>query len=96
MRSLAITLGMTAMLGLSACGHSTGERLVSGAGIGALGGAGIAAATHGDPLTGALIGGGLGLAAGAIVDSDHRHSRRHYGRSDYDRPYYGRRGRYYR
>ena len=94
MRKLAMTIGATALLGLSGCGYSTGERVLSGGGIGALGGAGIAAATHGDPLTGALIGGGLGIAAGAIIDADRR-DRRDYRYHRRDR-YYGGRGRYYR
>ena len=94
MRKLSLILGVAATLGVSGCGYSTGERVLSGAGIGALGGAGIAAATHGNPLLGALVGGGVGAAAGAIVDYDRRHYYNHY----YDGPprrYRGRRGYYH-
>ena len=88
MKKIGVIVGLTALLGLSGCGYSTGERALSGAGIGALGGAGLAAATHGDPLTGAIVGGGLGAAAGAITAP-----RRHHYRGD--RYYGGGRGRHY-
>jgi osmotically inducible lipoprotein OsmB len=56
-------------IGLSACGHSEGERAITGgalgAGAGALGGAMV-----GHPLGGALVGGAGGAAAGALTDSD--------------------------
>ncbi|WFF42203.1 hypothetical protein EVC62_12200 [Salinicola endophyticus] len=59
----------TALL-LSACGTTTGERAVSGAGVGAAVGAGAAAATGGDVSDGAVIGGGVGAATGAATDSN--------------------------
>ena len=67
-----ITLSMlaaVALFALSACGTSTSDRALSGAGIGA----GVGAAgglLMGDPLTGALIGGAVGAAAGGLTDND--------------------------
>ncbi len=58
------------LLGLSACGYDRGERTLSGAGIGAAGGAALGAITGGDPLTGAVIGGAGGAAVGAFTDPD--------------------------
>jgi osmotically inducible lipoprotein OsmB len=56
-------------LGLSGCGTSTGDRGLSGAGIGAATGAVIGAVTGLGPWQGAVIGGGVGAAAGALTDS---------------------------
>jgi osmotically inducible lipoprotein OsmB len=58
-----------AMLGLSACGSSPGDRAVSGAGIGAAAGAAGGALTGGSPVAGALIGGAGGAAVGGLTDS---------------------------
>lgn len=66
-RILAASLILAA---LTACGYSRGERALSGAGIGAAGGAAIGAITGGDPLTGAVIGGAAGAATGAFTDPD--------------------------
>jgi hypothetical protein len=55
---------------LAACGSSTGERAISGGGIGAAAGAGTAAVTGGSPITGGLLGGAAGAAAGALTDED--------------------------
>lgn len=55
----ALTL---AMGGLSAC--ST----LKGAGLGAAGGAGVAAATDGDVKKGAAVGGTGGAVVGTVVD----------------------------
>jgi osmotically inducible lipoprotein OsmB len=56
-------------LALGACGQSTGDRALSGGGIGAAGGALIGALVPGaSPLTGALIGGAAGAAAGALTN----------------------------
>ncbi len=55
-------------LALAACGTSTTDRAISGAGIGAGLGAAGAAITDGDVGTGALIGAGAGAAAGALID----------------------------
>jgi hypothetical protein len=54
------------MLALGACGETTGDRALSGAGIGA--GLGlVGGALAGAPLAGALIGGAVGAGAGAIT-----------------------------
>ena len=49
---------------LAACGHTTGERVASGALLGA--GAGVLV----DGGTGALIGGAAGAVGGAAVDAN--------------------------
>ncbi|MFY9287423.1 MAG: YMGG-like glycine zipper-containing protein [Alphaproteobacteria bacterium] len=58
------TLGM-----LAACGHSPGERALTGAGIGAGAGA-VGGALMGNPLAGAAIGGAAGAATGAFTRPD--------------------------
>ena len=58
------------VLGLTACGYNQGERALSGAGIGAAGGALGAAVLGADPVTGAVIGGAGGAAIGAFTDPD--------------------------
>jgi uncharacterized membrane protein len=52
---------------LGACGDTTGERALSGAGIGAGVGA-LGGFLVGAPLEGALIGGAVGAGAGALTD----------------------------
>lgn len=60
--------------GLTSCSgmNSTQQRVLSGAAIGAGGGALIGAATGGNAGTGALIGAGAGAVGGYIVDQNHR------------------------
>ncbi len=65
-----ITLVMVlsvAAIGLTGCGHSPGDRAVSGGLLGAGAGAVIGAATGGSPLGGALIGGAVGAIGGAVI-----------------------------
>ncbi len=57
-----------AALLIAACGTTPQERGISGAGIGAAGGAIIGALTGLTVLEGALIGTGLGAAAGVYTD----------------------------
>ncbi len=57
-------------VGLAACGNSTGERALSGGGIGAGTGALGAAVLGADPVTGAVVGGAAGAATGALTDED--------------------------
>ncbi|WP_267350041.1 hypothetical protein [Sphingomonas sp. GM_Shp_2] len=59
---LSLTALTLAMGGLSAC--ST----LKGAGVGAAGGAGIAAATGGSVEKGAAVGGAGGAVVGTVVD----------------------------
>ena len=67
-RCLSRTLVLASLAALLAgCGHTTGERAVSGGLIGAGAGAGIAAVTGGNPIGGALIGGTVGAVGGAVT-----------------------------
>jgi uncharacterized membrane protein len=57
------------LLTLSACGHSTGDRALSGAAIGA--GVGVVGgALVGAPVAGALVGGAVGAGTGALTTSN--------------------------
>lgn len=62
------TAFLFSLLALSACGHTTGDRALSGggigAGVGALGGLAVGA-----PLEGAAIGGAVGAGAGALTNN---------------------------
>lgn len=55
---------------VSACGSSTSDRALSGAGIGAATGAVGGALMGGHAGTGAVVGGAVGAAAGALTDDD--------------------------
>lgn len=57
-------------LAIAACGSTTEDRALSGAGIGAGAGALGAAATGSSVLGGAAIGGAAGAATGALTDED--------------------------
>jgi osmotically inducible lipoprotein OsmB len=57
---------LLALFALSACGHSTGDRAVTGAGIGAGVGA-VGGLLVGAPLEGAVIGGAVGAGTGALT-----------------------------
>ena len=64
-----VLLTSLSLLALSACGHSTGDRALSGGGIGA--GVGlVGGALVGAPVEGALIGGAVGAGTGALTNSD--------------------------
>jgi len=58
-----------ALLGLAACGNTTGDRAISGGAIGAGAGA-VGGLLLGSPVTGAVIGGAAGAAAGALTKED--------------------------
>lgn len=61
-----VTVLAVPLLGLTACGETTGDRALSGAGIGA--GVGLlGGALAGAPLTGAVLGGALGAGAGVLT-----------------------------
>lgn len=62
-----ILLPLAACTMTAACGHTTGDRALSGGGIGAGVGAVGAAATGGSVATGALVGGAIGAAGGALT-----------------------------
>jgi len=59
-------LTVAACLALSACGESPGCRALTGAGIGAAGGA-VLGAIGGNPALGALAGGAAGAAVGGLT-----------------------------
>jgi osmotically inducible lipoprotein OsmB len=67
MKRLALAAALTlSVASLSACGHTTGDRALSGAGIGALGGLAVGSLV-GDAGAGAVIGGLGGAAVGALT-----------------------------
>ena len=66
-RILLLALSVASALPLSACGNDPGTRAVTGGALGAGTGAGVAAVTHGNVGTGALIGGGVGAVGGAVT-----------------------------
>jgi len=65
---IAVTVALAAS-SLSACGSSTGDRALSGGGIGAGVGA-LGGFLVGAPLEGALIGGAVGAGAGALTNKN--------------------------
>jgi len=68
MKRIATTAVLLFSLGaLGACGSSTGERAISGGGIGAGVGA-LGGLIVGAPLEGALIGGAVGAGTGALTN----------------------------
>lgn len=64
-----MVLTAAALLSLSACGSSTSDRAISGAGIGAGVGA-VGGLLVGAPLKGAAIGAAIGAGTGAVTDED--------------------------
>jgi len=67
-----ITLAFSLLLvasSLSACGSTTGDRAISGGGIGAGVGA-LGGFLVGAPLEGALIGGAVGAGTGALTNKN--------------------------
>ncbi len=65
-----VLLSLMIVVPLAACGTSQQDRGLSGAGIGAAGGAAVGAVTGLSVLQGALIGTGVGAAAGLLTDPD--------------------------
>ena len=70
MKKLSLLTVATSTLAISACGSSTGDRALSGAGIGAATGAVGSAIVGGSVAGGALVGAGVGAAVGAATDED--------------------------
>ena len=66
---LLMSCAAVALLALTACGNTTGDRGLSGAAIGAGAGA-VGGALVGHPLAGAAIGGVVGGATGALTKKD--------------------------
>jgi osmotically inducible lipoprotein OsmB len=69
MKLSALFFAAAVLLTLSACGNTTKDRAISGAGIGAGAGA-IGGLLLGSPGTGALLGGAAGAAVGGLTDKD--------------------------
>jgi len=70
MKPISLTfLSVAALLVLSACGSTTSDRAISGAGIGAGVGA-VGGLLIGAPLKGAAIGAAIGAGTGAVTDED--------------------------
>ena len=68
-RAFIASVTMFAALSLAGCGSSTGERAISGGGIGAGVGA-LGGFMVGAPLEGALIGGAVGAGTGALTNKN--------------------------
>ena len=67
MKKIFLVAAAFSAIALGACGTSTSDRAISGAGIGAGVGA-VGGLMLGDPVSGALIGGAVGAGAGALTD----------------------------
>jgi uncharacterized membrane protein len=67
MKTSSITALTVAFLTLSACGSSTSDRALSGAGIGAGVGA-VGGLMVGDPVKGAAVGAAVGAGTGALTN----------------------------
>jgi hypothetical protein len=70
MKLFSYTILLLSVVTITACGNTTGERALSGAGIDAATGAAGGAITGGSVGGGALLGAGVGAAAGALTDED--------------------------
>lgn len=70
MKTIFTGAAMAAVLALSACGESTGERAISGGAIGAGAGAAGAAITGTNVVYGATLGAAAGAVTGAVTDED--------------------------
>ena len=79
MKTSALCMLAAASLPLAACNSWNNDRTLRSAGTGALigaaGGAGVAAITGGDLLTGAVIGAAVGGVAGAVWADRNRDGR---------------------
>ena len=82
LHSGAVAAVFATALGLAGCGHTPGDRIVSGGLLGAGGGAAIGS-LYGDAGRGAVIGGVGGAALGALSTP------RYYGPRYYGPRYYG-------
>jgi uncharacterized protein YcfJ len=72
MKSMVIVITILSLTFIVGCTgmNSRQQSTLSGAGIGAVGGGVIGAATGGSPATGAVIGAGVGGASGYILDKN--------------------------
>ena len=67
MKRITLVAALLSLGALGACGNTTGDRALSGGGIGAGVGA-VGGLLVGAPLEGALIGGAVGAGTGALTD----------------------------
>lgn len=75
MKHIAVVFFVLALVSMSGCSGMTRtqQMTLSGAGIGAGGGAILGAVTGGSPAVGAVVGGGVGAVTGYILgESDRR------------------------
>ncbi len=85
-RILSLFLICLLAFSLTACGPRE-HRVLATTAVGAVAGAGLTAAFDGDPLAGALIGGGIGALGGYALNSHHSHRPpRHYGHGGHRAP----------
>jgi uncharacterized protein YcfJ len=63
-------LSIASLLSLTACGHTSQDRVLSGAGLGAATGAVTSAVVGGSVGTGVLLGTAAGAIAGGVTDSE--------------------------
>lgn len=70
MKQMTVVLMMLTLIFSFGCTKmsSRQQSTLSGAGIGAVGGGVLGAATGGSPMTGAIIGAGVGGATGYLID----------------------------
>ena len=69
MKQIAIVFIILAIVSTFGCSgmNNTEQKTLSGAGIGAGGGAVLGAVTGGSPVVGAVVGGGVGAVTGYIL-----------------------------
>ena len=68
--SLRMVPALALLLSLAACGSNTGDRALTGAGVGAAAGATIGAISPLSILPATLIGAGVGAAIGGLTSAD--------------------------
>jgi osmotically inducible lipoprotein OsmB len=68
--SLRLVPALALVLSLAACGSNTGDRALTGAGVGAAAGATIGAISPLSILPATLIGAGVGAAVGGLTSAD--------------------------
>lgn len=72
MKKTAKTISIITLVAfLSACGHTPGQRALSGGAIGAGAGTVGAVLLNANPVAGAVIGGAAGAATGALTTKKH-------------------------
>jgi hypothetical protein len=86
---ISFLIGLAALGMLTACDpYSPGQRAVGGGAIGAGTGAAVSGLAGGRPATGALIGGGIGAAGGALTTPSRQYSEPATGYSYRSNGYY--------